>query len=135
MPSDLAADSVVRGELRALGRADGITSVQRLTGGVIAEAWLVSYADGTQVAGKTVAGAPAEVFQAEAEGLAALRVTGHLPTPQVLAVTTRLLLLEALPPRLPVRDRGAGELERGHRGQVGVRSVPDGAGAARRAGS
>ena len=51
------------------------------------------------MAGKTLAGAPAEVFQAEAEGLDALRVTGRLQTPRVLAVTTRLLLLEALQPR------------------------------------
>ncbi|MDQ2811173.1 MAG: fructosamine kinase family protein [Actinomycetota bacterium] len=99
MTSNLTAASLLRSELRALGRADGIASVQRLTGGVIAEAWLVSYADGTRVVGKTLAGAPADVFGAEAEGLAALRVTGHLPTPRVLAVTSRLLLLEALPPR------------------------------------
>jgi fructosamine kinase len=39
------------------------------------------------------------VFAAEADGLAALRGTGHLATPQVLAVTGRMLLLEALVPR------------------------------------
>jgi len=99
MTNDLADASVLHAELRALGRADGITSVQRLAGGAIAQAWLVSYADGTRVAGKTLAGAPAEVFGVEAEGLTALRVTGPLPTPRVLAVTTRLLLLEALQPR------------------------------------
>lgn len=99
MTSDPTAASLLRGELRTLGRADGITSVQRLTGGAIAQAWLISYADGTRVAGKTLVGAPAEVFGVEAEGLAALRVTGQLPTPRVLAVTSRLLLLEALQPR------------------------------------
>lgn len=50
MTSDMAADTVPRGELRALGRADGIASIQRLKRGVIAEAWLVTYADGTRVA-------------------------------------------------------------------------------------
>ncbi len=37
-----------------------------------------------------------DLFPAEADGLAALRGTGHLATPEVLAVTGRLLLLEAL---------------------------------------
>ena len=95
----MTSDEVLQDELRALGRADGITSVRRLEGGAIAEAWLVSYADGSRVAGKTLAGAPAEVFRAEAEGLAALRANGPLATPRVLAVTGRLLLLEALQPR------------------------------------
>jgi len=71
--------------------------VCQLAGGVIAEAWLVTYADGTRMAGKTQPGAPAEV--SDPEGLDMLRVTGHLQTPQVLAVTRRLLLLEALQPR------------------------------------
>lgn len=95
----MPGDEVLRDELRAVGRADGIASVRRLEGGVIAEAWLVSYADGSRVAGKTLAGAAAEVFRAEAEGLAALRANGQLQTPRVLAVTGRMLLLEALPPR------------------------------------
>ena len=53
MTSDMPGDSVLRGELRALDRADAITSVRRLKGGAIAEAWLVTYADGTRVAGST----------------------------------------------------------------------------------
>jgi fructosamine-3-kinase len=121
MTSDLTAASLLRGELRALGRADGITSVQRLTGGAIAQAWLVSYADGTRVAAKTLAGAPAEVFGVEAEGLAALRVTGQLPTPRVLAVTSRLLLLEALQPRddsVKSWEAFARDLSGMHRGTV-----------------
>jgi fructosamine-3-kinase len=81
MTRDMPGDSALRSELRALDRADGITSVRRLEGGAIAEPWLVTYADGTQVAGKTLAGAPADVFQAEAEGLDALRVTGA-PSPR-----------------------------------------------------
>jgi fructosamine-3-kinase len=89
----------VLGELRRLGRADQITSIGRLSGGSQADAWLITYADGTRVVGKTITGATPDVFAAEADGLAALRGTGHLATPQVLAVTGRLLLLEALVPR------------------------------------
>jgi fructosamine-3-kinase len=87
---------VLRSELAGLGLARGITSIRRLSGGFVADAWLVSYADGSRVVGKTLASAAADVFPVEAEGLAALRRTGHLRTPAVLAVTGRLLLLEAL---------------------------------------
>jgi fructosamine-3-kinase len=89
----------LRSELRALGLEPGIASIRRLPGGYVADVWLVTYADSRRVVGKTVTGAPADMFRAEAEGLAALRATGHLPAPQVLAVTDRLLLLEALAAR------------------------------------
>ena len=95
----MARNDVLRSELRALGRERRIASIQPLSGGYVADAWLVTYADGTRVAGKTMTAAPAGAFQAEAEGLAALRGTGHLHTPQVLAVTGRLLLLQALAAR------------------------------------
>ena len=70
-----------------------------MSGGYVADVWLVTYADGSRVVGKTVADAPADMFQAEAEGLAALRTTGRLQTPDVLAVTDQLILLEALAAR------------------------------------
>jgi len=82
--------------LGAVGRADGIISVRRLSGGVIADVWLISYADGSRIVGKTLIDAPGDLFAIEAEGLAALRVTGQLGTPQVLGVTRHLMLLEAL---------------------------------------
>ena len=85
--------------MRALGLEGGVVSIGRLPGGYVADTWLVTYANGTRVVGKTVTGAPADLFQAEAEGLAALRAAGHLQTPRVLAVTDRLLLLEALAAR------------------------------------
>ena len=85
--------------MRALGLERGVASIQRLPGGYVADPWLVTYADGTRVVGKTLAGAPVGMFRAEAEGLAALHATGHLQTPEVLAVTDRLLLLEALATR------------------------------------
>lgn len=85
--------------MRALGLEGGVVSIGRLPGGYVADTWLVTYSNGTRVVGKTVTGAPADLFQAEAEGLAALRAAGHLQTPGVLAVTDRLLLLEALAAR------------------------------------
>jgi fructosamine-3-kinase len=96
LPASDTSDAVLLEELRALGRADRIAALGRLTGGTLADVWLITYTDGTQVIGKTVTGAPPDLFQAEADGLIALRGTGHLATPQVLAVTGRLLLLEAL---------------------------------------
>src|SRR5689334_24483530 len=60
-------------ELRALGRADGIALVRRLSGGYVADVWDVGYQDGTRVVGKTVTCAPAGLFPAEADSLAALR--------------------------------------------------------------
>ncbi len=92
-------ESVLRRELDGLGRGAGICSVRRLSGGYAADPWLVSYADGTRVVGKTLAGAPEDLFVVEAGGLAALRATGHVRTPEVLAVTRRLLLLQELPAR------------------------------------
>ena len=112
-------------ELRALGRGDGIAAIGRLSGGSIADAWLITYADGAEVVGKTVtAAALPGVFAVEAAGLAALRATGHLITPRVLAVTSRLLLLEALAP-CPDGERSwagfARDLAAAHRGPAGRR--------------
>ena len=70
-----------------------------MTGGYVADVWLVTYADGSRVVAKTVADAPADMFRAEAEGLATLRTTGQLQTPDVLAVTEQLILLESLAAR------------------------------------
>ena len=108
-------------ELAAVGRADQIASVQRLRGGAIADVWLISYADGRCIVGKTVAGAPADLFAAEAEGLAVLRATGQLHTPEVLAVTRNLILLEALPARQDTPEaweRFGRDLAAVHRGTV-----------------
>ena len=112
---------LVTAQLSAVGRGDGITSVQPLSGGLIADVWLISYADGSRVVGKTLAGTPGDLFAIEAEGLAALRATGQLDTPQVLGVTRRLLLLEALPALQDspeAWDRFARELAAVHRGTV-----------------
>jgi fructosamine-3-kinase len=124
MPGQDASRALLQEELRALGRAEGITGLRCLSGGAIADTWLISYADGTSLVGKTVPGAAPGLFRAEADGLAALRGTGHLTTPAVLAVTDRLLLLEAL---AEVRDAGqaweafARDLAAAHRGTVSDR--------------
>jgi fructosamine-3-kinase len=85
--------------LRDAQRAATITAARRLSGGAVADVWLISYADGSSLVGKILIGAPPTLFQVEAEGLETLRRTGHVATPDVVAVTDRLLLLEALPAR------------------------------------
>jgi fructosamine-3-kinase len=86
-------------ELAALGLAHRVTSVRALSGGMAADVRLVGLSDGSSVVVKTQAGAPDDLFRSEAEGLAALRATGHVSVPDVVAVTGRLLVLEALHPR------------------------------------
>ena len=113
--------SIVTAELSALGRADRITSVQRLPQGLHADVWLISYDDGTHIVGKTLAGAPDDLFAIEAEGLAALRATGQLQAPRVLGVTRQLILLEALsalPDNAEAWERFARELAAAHRATV-----------------
>lgn len=123
-PAGGSGDAVLLDELSSLGRAGQITAISRLSGGTQADAWLISYADGTRVVGKTITGAAPGVFAAEAGGLAALRGTGHLATPQVLAVTSGLLLLEALEPRDDSErswEQFALDLAAAHRGTTGNR--------------
>jgi len=123
-PGHDASRAVLREELQALGRAAGITGLRCLSGGSVADVWQVSYADGPSVVGKTLVGAAPGLFRVEADGLAALRGTGHLATPAVLAATGRLLLLEAM---AEVPDAGqpweafARDLAAAHRGTVSER--------------
>jgi fructosamine-3-kinase len=92
-------DSSLRAELRALCPGRQVASVRKLDGGMACGAWLVCFADGSRVVAKTLADWPADLFAAEAEGLAALHATGHVRTPDVLSVSGGLLLLGELPAR------------------------------------
>jgi fructosamine-3-kinase len=94
----MSADFSIRRELSSLGRGADIASVTNLSGGVVADAWLITYQDGSRVVGKTLTGAADDMFRVEAEGLAALDATGQVRAPAVLAATSRVLLLEALAP-------------------------------------
>jgi fructosamine-3-kinase len=86
-------------ELAGLGLELRIASIRGLSGGYAASAWLVTFSDGSSMAAKTMPGAPADLFRIEAEGLAVLAATRHLPTPGVIAATDRLLAMEPLAPR------------------------------------
>jgi fructosamine-3-kinase len=90
---------LLRRELTALGPNQRISSMRRLSGGYVSDAWLVIFADKTRVVVKTMADAPLHVYRAEAEGLDAIRAAGRLSTPSVLAVNDRLIVLEALASR------------------------------------
>jgi fructosamine-3-kinase len=80
----------------ALGGAGRVAAVRPLSGGAVADVWLVTHADGSQVVAKTLSGAGDDVLPIEAAGLTVLRDRGGLLTPHVLSVTPQLLLLEAL---------------------------------------
>jgi fructosamine-3-kinase len=66
MPEGTSGDDALRASLREVGRADGITACRRLSGGVIADAWLITWADGTSAVGKIVHGAAPDLFRTEA---------------------------------------------------------------------
>ena len=70
-------------------------SLDRVGGGCIAEARIATFRDGTSVFVKTVAG-HAEMFEREAEGLRALAAAEAIRIPEVLAVSSEALVLEAV---------------------------------------
>jgi fructosamine-3-kinase len=113
--------SSIKYELSLLGRGQGIVSIQSLSDGMVGDVWLVSYHDGTRIVVKTSFNVPKDLFAVEADGLNALRASGHLHTAQVLGVTEHLLVLEALDPRADSRaawDALAHQLAALHQGTV-----------------
>jgi len=101
MPDETSGDDALRASLREIGRADGISAARRLSGGVIADAWLISWADGTSAVGKIVNGAAPDLFRTEADGLAALlRHLTEPPAEQALTADDRRAV-ERLCARLP----------------------------------
>ncbi|MEN3358080.1 MAG: hypothetical protein V7637_2062 [Mycobacteriales bacterium] len=73
-------------------------AAEQLAGGTHHAVWLARQADGSRVVVKATAGAPAGMFAAEAEGLAALRASGAVAAPRVVDAGAGFLVLEALPP-------------------------------------
>jgi fructosamine-3-kinase len=84
--------------LADLGGAARVASAEPLSGGAVANVWLITRTDGSRVVAKTLNDVPGvdDVLQVEADGLAVLRQAGGLLTPRVLSVTPRLLVLEAM---------------------------------------
>ncbi|WP_188197119.1 fructosamine kinase family protein [Nonomuraea sp. SYSU D8015] len=74
-------------------------SAEHAPGGVVAMAAMATLRDGSRVFAKTLRGAGEDLFAVEAEGLRVLRELGGATTPEVLAVTPHLLVLEPLCPR------------------------------------
>lgn len=75
-----------------------VVASARVSGGDICQASRLTLADGRTVFAKTRAGAPADFFRTEAEGLARLAAAQGAPTPEVLAVTDDTLVLEWVEP-------------------------------------
>lgn len=124
MASDLGAD--LRAALgERLGAAVARARVCR--GGSISAAWAVDLDDGRAVFVKAKADAPADMFAAEARGLAYLRagLPDELSLPQVLACEPGFLVLELLEPGPPRPDfdellgRGLAALHRSGAGLPG----------------
>jgi len=92
----------------AVGRALGseVTDRRALSGGDINDAFAVTLADGRSVFVKVNGRAPADMFAAEARGLAFLAepAVPDLRIPEVLAVGERFLALELMEPGPKPRD-------------------------------
>ncbi|SFD21585.1 fructosamine kinase family protein [Streptomyces aidingensis] len=78
----------------AAATGSAVRAVRPLSGGDICDAYRMELADGRTVFAKTLAGAPADFFRAEAAGLRALAATGAVAVPRVLAVRAGVLVLE-----------------------------------------
>jgi fructosamine-3-kinase len=78
-----------------------VRSARPLAGGSANPVWWCELRDGRTVVVKAAHDDQPDLSEIEAEGLAALRELGGLPTPQVIAFSPRALVLEAV---------GAGEL-------------------------
>jgi fructosamine-3-kinase len=89
-------DGLLARRLRAAGFA--VASIAPAAGGVVAQAGLVTLADGSRVFAKTLAGAGPDLFGVEADGLRALAELGGANTPEVLLSSPELLVLAAMRP-------------------------------------
>lgn len=74
---------------------------EALTGGVANTVWKVALSDGRDVVVKGGRSVPDGFFAQEAESLEVLKHLGGLPTPEIVHLGSRSLVLEALIPELP----------------------------------
>ncbi|MBC6460816.1 fructosamine kinase family protein [Actinomadura sp. HBU206391] len=77
---------------------DDAIEVVPLAGGTHHTAWIATQADGARYVVKATPGVPPDMFDAEAEGLIALRRSGVIGAPRVVAVGPGHLVMEALNP-------------------------------------
>lgn len=94
-----------------------VVSSEQIPGGDICFAFRLELADGSTAFMKTLDDASPDFFPTEADGLAWLAAAGGVPTPSVLAVDERGLVLEWLdagPPSPAAADRFGRELAHTH---------------------
>ena len=77
-----------------------VASVQPVAGASVGVAGTAELRDGRRVFAKALPEADKDLFAAEADGLSALREFGGVRVPTVVHVSERLLILEALRPRV-----------------------------------
>lgn len=109
-----------------LAGLDGVGEVghaRRLTGGDIHTTWLVTRTDGSRVVVKTTTDVPPDMFELEAEGLAAIAASGAMAAPRVLAVSATHLVIEAFVPRHPKDPQPPHFWERAGRALAGMHQV------------
>jgi fructosamine-3-kinase len=100
---------------------DDAVDTRPLAGGTHHRVWLATQPDGSRVVVKATPGAPPGMFEAEAEGLDALRRSGMVATPRVFDVAADFLVLDALEPLPGPED--AGFWERAGRALAGLHSI------------
>ena len=81
-----------------------VRSADPLAGGTNHRVSLVTRVDGSRLVVKSTTDLPADVFDAEAEGLAALGGSGAIDAARVVAVGPGFLVLEELRPTPPLED-------------------------------
>jgi fructosamine-3-kinase len=123
-------------ELVASAAGAPVTSLERVGGGDINDAYVAHLGGGARLFVKTRDAVPEGMYLREAEGLAFLAEARALRTPRVHAATERLLLLEYIGPAARARDfdeqlgRGLAALHRfgapsfGHAGDNFIGSLP-----------
>lgn len=101
---------------------DNAAAVEPLAGGTHHACWLVTGDDGSRCVVKATAAAPPGMFEAEAEGLAALRESGAIGAPLVSGYDDTYLAMEVLRP-VPGLDDALGFWEEAGRAVAALHEV------------